>query len=155
MTEKSSKRVTSKERKKRQAKKKPEPGIKKTPKKRVAKAKLTTPLLDKALSRRLSTATAFAEELKDLELPVEETGIPDKTLAKHPLYAAALWLIKWMYASEVAYYRKLARQKNVPLVNAVISDMLGFFNVQNADICENIKRNKSIINTSNGLRNKD
>lgn len=72
---------------------------------------------------------------------------------KNPLYAAAAWLAKNMSDAEQVYYRKKAKQHEGSMTNAIISDILGFFNVQSADICKLIKRNQSIINTSNGIRN--
>ena len=151
MTDKSSKRATSKEQKIPKSKQSTDVAVNKARQPR-AKQKLSTPILDRVLSRRLATAPAVKKERKPAALPVEDA---DDNTAKHPVFLAAHWLIKRMNPTELAYYRKRASSKNVPVINAVIADMLGFFNVQDLGIALDIKRNTSIINTSNGLRNKD
>jgi hypothetical protein len=84
----------------------------------------------------------------------QETNHVD-TMDDHPLVLAAKWLEKNMHQHEMQYYRTRASRNGVPLNCAIVSDILGFFNVQNADICKQIKKNNFIASTSNGLPNQD
>lgn len=75
------------------------------------------------------------------------------SLDGHPLLLAVKWIEKNMHPTEVDYYRRRASRNSVPLHCAMVSDILGFFNVQNAEICKQIKKNNFIVSNSNGLPN--
>ena len=70
-------------------------------------------------------------------------------LEDHPLNLAAKWLEKNMHPNEMQYYRTRANKNSVSLRYLMVSDMLGFFNVQNADICKQIKKNNFIDRVCN------
>jgi hypothetical protein len=69
----------------------------------------------------------------------------------HPLLAAVRWLEKYMHPVEMRYYRGRASKNSVSLHTAMMSDILGFFNVQNSEICKQIKKNKLVHIASNEL----
>jgi hypothetical protein len=69
----------------------------------------------------------------------------------HPLLVAVKWLEKNMHPTEVQYYRGRANKTGVSLHVAMASDLLGFFNVQNPEICKQIKKNNFIATSSNVL----
>jgi hypothetical protein len=76
------------------------------------------------------------------QLPVQEVQ-----LEEHPLLKAVKWLEKYMHPCELQYYRNRANKAGVSLPVAMASDILGFFNVQNPEICKQIKKNNFITNT--------
>ncbi len=75
--------------------------------------------------------------------PVQEVQTED-----HPLLKAVKWLEKYMHPIELQYYRTRANKAGVPLHVAMASDVLGFFNVQDPEICKQIKKNNFIINNN-------
>jgi hypothetical protein len=91
------------------------------------------------------------------EPPVQEVqvktpqSVVTTELEAHPVLLAAKWIEKHMHPTEVDYYRRRASRNAVSLHSAMVSDILGFFNVQNAEICKQIKKNNFITLTSNGL----
>ena len=75
------------------------------------------------------------------------TPIPEVQLEDHPLLKAVRWLEKYMHPCELQYYRNRANKAAVSLHVAMSSDILGFFNVQNPEICKQIKKNNFITNS--------
>ena len=67
----------------------------------------------------------------------------------HPLYAAVRWLEKHMHASQSAYYAKRAARAGATLHNAMLADILGFFNVQETSILKQVKKNNFIATITN------
>jgi hypothetical protein len=65
----------------------------------------------------------------------------EQQLENHPLMLAARWIEKHMHHAELQYYRTRSNRMSVSLHAAIVSDMLGFFNVQDSDICKQIKKN--------------
>jgi hypothetical protein len=90
--------------------------------------------------------------LPQVQVKIEQPKAAD-TLEAHPVLLAAKWLEKHMHPTEVDYYRRRASKNGTPLHCAMVSDILGFFNVQNAEICKQIKKNNFIVSNSNGLPN--
>jgi hypothetical protein len=84
-------------------------------------------------------------------LPVaqEQPENQAEVLDKHPLLQAVKWLEKHMHHTEVQYYRTRASKGSTSLQFVMVSDILGFFNVQNADICKQIKKNNFIDRVCN------
>lgn len=70
----------------------------------------------------------------------------NNTKLEHPLLAAINWLEKHMHHNELQYYRGRASKMSSTLHNAIASDILGFFNVQDPEICKQIKKNTFIAN---------
>jgi hypothetical protein len=68
-------------------------------------------------------------------------------LDDHPVLAVVKWLEKHMHHNEMQYYRSRATKNGVSLHVAMASDILGFFNVQDPEICNQIKKNNFIANT--------
>jgi hypothetical protein len=71
----------------------------------------------------------------------------------HPLIPAILWLEKTMHPSQLQYYRSRANKLELPQTSAttavqtaIASDILGFFNVQDPEICKQVKRNTFVVN---------
>jgi hypothetical protein len=85
------------------------------------------------------TTTVWKGETKPPET------IPQQ-IPEHPLHVAAVWLEKNMHNNELIHYKSKARNYGVAVTNAIIADMLGFFNVQNSDINKHVKRNNFIAN---------
>jgi hypothetical protein len=75
------------------------------------------------------------------------------SLENHPLLQVVKWLEKTMHQTELDYYRRRASRNSVSLHCSMASDILGFFNVQNSEICKQIKKNNFIASNSNGLHN--
>ena len=73
----------------------------------------------------------------------------DVQLEDHPLLKAVKWLEKYMHPSEMQYYRNRANKLGVSLSVAMASDILGLFNVQNPEICKQIKKNNFIAINNN------
>jgi len=71
------------------------------------------------------------------------------------LYALAHWLEKKMHPSEMQYYRSRATKLGCSIQQAVISDILGFFNVQDLEINKQIKKNNFIATTNHELNGKN
>jgi len=67
---------------------------------------------------------------------------------EHPLFFAARWLEKNMHQTQTQYYRGRASKYGMSVQAAMIADILGFFNVQDADICKQIKKNNFVIHTT-------
>jgi hypothetical protein len=67
---------------------------------------------------------------------------------EHILFTLIAWLEKHMHHNELQYYRSRASRNGVTLQNAIASDILGFFNIQNAEICKYVKRNTFIANVT-------
>jgi hypothetical protein len=72
----------------------------------------------------------------------------DKSQNEHPLFAAITWLEKNMHHNELQYYRSRASKLGSTIHNAIASDILGFFNVQDPEICKQIKKNTFIANVT-------
>lgn len=66
----------------------------------------------------------------------------------HPLLKALKWLEKYMHPAEMQYYRSRATKLGVSLHVAMASDVLGLFNVQDPEICKQIKKNNFIANNN-------
>lgn len=75
------------------------------------------------------------------------TGMADN----HPLLEAVRWLEKYMHHVEMRYYKNRATKNGTSLHVAMMSDILGFFNVQNPEVCKQVKKNKLVHITSNEL----
>jgi hypothetical protein len=73
----------------------------------------------------------------------------NEELNNHILFKAAKWIVRNMHPSEMQFYKSDSRKRNMPLLNCMVSDMLGFFNVRDADLHKYIKTNKFIVNYSN------
>jgi hypothetical protein len=82
-------------------------------------------------------------------VPVELPVIQTDSLEAHPLFLAVKWLEKNMHHTEMQYYRTRASRNSTTLHCTMVSDILGFFNVQNADICKQIKKNNFIDRVCN------
>lgn len=87
------------------------------------------------------------------QTPVSESP-PQVDLTKHPLFIAAKWLEKNMHHTELQYYRSRANKKGTPISVALVSDMLGFYNVQKSDIDKQVLKNNLIVNYTNGIHPK-
>jgi hypothetical protein len=66
----------------------------------------------------------------------------------HPLLAAIAWLEKNMHHNELQYYRSRANKLGATVQVAIASDIMGFFNVQDHELCKQIKKNTFIANTT-------
>ena len=66
----------------------------------------------------------------------------------HPLIAAIAWLEKNMHHNELQYYRSRASKLGATVQVAIAGDILGFFNVQDPELCKQIKKNTFIANTT-------
>jgi hypothetical protein len=69
----------------------------------------------------------------------------DKYKNDHPLFSAIAWLEKNMHHNELQYYRSRAGKIGATLQVAIASDILGFFNVQDTELCKQIKKNTFIV----------
>lgn len=87
---------------------------------------------------------------KPVEVAVAKVKSPqeDKIETAHPLFSAIAWLEKHMHHNELQYYRSRASKMSSTLHNAIASDILGFFNVQDPEICKQIKKNTFIANVT-------
>jgi hypothetical protein len=72
----------------------------------------------------------------------------DATLTEHPLFKAIVWLEKKMHHNELQYYRSRASKIGATLQVAIASDILGFFNVQDAELCKQVKKNTFIASVT-------
>lgn len=80
--------------------------------------------------------------------PKVQKSVQDVQLEEHPLYKAVKWIEKYMHPCELQYYRNRANKLGVTLQVAMSSDILGFFNVQDPEICKQIKKNNFIANNN-------
>jgi len=97
-----------------------------------------------------TTTAPQTEAKKDKPISVAAQAL-EITQDNHPLLIAVRWLEKNMHPTEVQYYRGRASKTGVSLHVAMASDLLGFFNVQNPEICKQIKKNNFIATSSNVL----
>lgn len=88
----------------------------------------------------------IAQPCKKKELRVHVTPQALKPSEEHPLFATAKWLAKNMHDAETQHYHRRASRNNVSFDHAVISDILGFFNVKDPEILKLIKKNNFIAN---------
>ena len=79
----------------------------------------------------------------------EPVAVEANSLDNHPLILAARWIEKNMHPTEMQYYRTRANRNGTSLVHTMVGDLLGFFNVQNAEICKQIKKNNFIDKVCN------
>jgi hypothetical protein len=93
------------------------------------------PAISTSCEKRLDTAK---------EQPASKIPSADD-LTNHPLVLAASWLEKNMHPSEMQYYRSRAYKHGTSLQSAMMSDILGFFNVKESEITKQIKKNKTIV----------
>jgi hypothetical protein len=85
-------------------------------------------------------ASSVKKEEQKAELPT--------TSGNHPLFPAVAWLEKNMHHNELQYYRSRAHKIGSTIQVAIASDILGFFNVQDAEICKQIKKNTFIASVT-------
>jgi len=71
------------------------------------------------------------------------------------LQMLAQWLEKKMHPNEMQYYRSRATKLGYSVQQAVMSDILGFFNVQDLEINKQIKKNNFIATTNHELNAKN
>jgi hypothetical protein len=69
--------------------------------------------------------------------------------AEHVLLTAVRWIEKNMHPSQVQYYRARASRAGITIHHSMISDILGFFNVQECELSKQIKKNNFIASTQN------
>jgi hypothetical protein len=93
------------------------------------------------------------EEIETSPAAKASTTVAEESLDNHPLFHAAKWLEKNMHQTELDYCRRRASRNSVSLHNTIVADILGFFNVQNAEICKQVKKTNFIVSNSNGLPN--
>jgi hypothetical protein len=95
-------------------------------------------ILVKSKPRRL-------EEVKEVK-PAKSEEKPSRqdNIQEHPLYLAVNWLCSYMHNTQTQYYRVRATRNGTSVHEAMMADVLGFFNVQNADILKQIKKNNFI-----------
>jgi hypothetical protein len=74
----------------------------------------------------------------------EEKSSRQDSIQEHPLYLAVNWLCSYMHNTQAQYYRARATRNGTSVHEAMLADVLGFFNVQNADILKLIKKNNFI-----------
>jgi len=77
----------------------------------------------------------------------------DIVLMDHPLLLAARWVEKNMHPAEMHYYRSRASKNGLSVAHSIVSDLIGFFNIQDSDITKQIKKNNFVasISKTNGL----
>ena len=68
---------------------------------------------------------------------------------EHVLLTAVRWIEKNMHPSQVQYYRARANRAGITIHHSMISDILGFFNVQECELSKQIKKNNFIASTQN------
>jgi hypothetical protein len=106
--------------------------------------------LAKFRTKRVKPLTAAEIKTEAAKLDAQnKTNIEDSELSNHILFRAVKWISQYMHPSEVQYYKSDARKRNMPFINCMVSDMLGFFNVKETDLNKYIKSNKFIINYTN------
>ena len=59
---------------------------------------------------------------------------------EHVLYQAAKWLERNMSPIEVEHYRRRANRNSTTLHQAMVSDILGIFNIRDPEICKQFKK---------------
>lgn len=78
--------------------------------------------------------------------PEEHISEPkEKDQETHPLFDLVKWLEKHMHPAQLQYYRGRANKNEVSLQHAILSDILGFFNVQDPKILKQVKKNNFIV----------
>jgi hypothetical protein len=70
---------------------------------------------------------------------------PSTVDQEHPLIVAVKWIEKHMHISQMQYYRSRATRNETSIHATMAADILGFFNVQNAEILKSIKKNNFIV----------
>lgn len=122
----------------------------------VIKNKVRAKKAEKAITKKAKETKPAKKELKVVEKEqltnTEEAGLQlgkDDILRKHCLFPAAEWLEKKMHPAELAYYKKEARRRDVPVLQVIIGDMLGFFNIRDEDLLKIVKKNHYVVNYSN------
>lgn len=70
---------------------------------------------------------------------------------EHPLLVAAKWLEKKMHPSEMQHYRSRSMKNGLAVQHNIISDILGFFIVQDEEINKQYKKNNFIPTIKHGL----
>jgi hypothetical protein len=88
----------------------------------------------------------IAQQVKKKELRVHAIPQALKVDEEHPLFTTAKWLAKNMHDAETQHYHRRASRNNVTFDHAVISDILGFFNVKDPEILKLVKKNNFIAN---------
>jgi hypothetical protein len=98
-----------------------------------------------AKNKPKAIAPAMVIKVKAKPAP-EEIRVNKKVeqVDEHPLFAAVKWLEKHMHPSQSAYYAKRAARAGATLHNAMLADILGFFNVQETNILKQVKKNNFI-----------
>ena len=84
------------------------------------------------------------ETLPQVEVSSSFTA-PVTTEGEHPLITAVKWIEKHMHISQMQYYKSRAVRNETSVHFAMAADILGFFNVQNADILKSIKKNNFVV----------
>lgn len=79
------------------------------------------------------------------KVEVSSSFTPPTTIEEHPLITAVKWIEKHMHISQVQYYRSRAARNETTMHAAIAADILGFFNVQNAEILKSIKKNTFVV----------
>lgn len=74
---------------------------------------------------------------------------PPPVPEEHVLFTAVRWVEKNMHPSQVQHYRARASRAGTTIHHSMISDILGFFNVQECEITKQIKKNNFIASTQN------
>lgn len=74
----------------------------------------------------------------------KEQSLSQDSVQGHPLYLAVEWLCSYMHNTQTQYYKSRASKNGTSMHEAMLADVLGFFNVQNADILKSIKKNNFI-----------
>lgn len=97
--------------------------------------------------KQMTIREAAAEQAK-LDA-VAKSEAENEELSNHILFKAAKWIARNMHPSEMQFYKSDSRKRNMPILSCMVSDMLGFFNVRDADLHKYIKTNKFIVNYSN------
>ena len=88
-----------------------------------------------------------AEKSLRSKKPVEVKTPPP--VEEHVLLTAVRWIEKNMHPSQVQYYRARASKAGTMIHHSMISDILGFFNVQECELTKQIKKNNFIASTQN------
>ena len=73
-----------------------------------------------------------------------EAAASQVELQGHPLYLAVSWLCMHMHDTQTQYYRTRASKNGTTVHEAMLADVLGFFNVQNSNILKLVKKNNFI-----------
>ena len=71
---------------------------------------------------------------------VESNTTAQPVEVEHVLYQAAKWLERNMSPIEVEHYRRRANRSTTTLHQAMVSDILGIFNIRDPEICKQFKK---------------